>query len=318
MAKARSILVVVDPTTTEQPAFLRARALAGTLGLTLKLLICVHQGLPVGVQRTTNPRAARRAVLERHLAHLDSLGRASTGIEVSTKAVWDRPLHEAIIRETLRCEPAFVMKGSHYHSALSRALITHTDWLLIRDCPTPLWLVRGPAWTGPPRIAAFVDPMHEHDKPADLDRRILAQASSLAAGLRAELHAIHCHDSTTLSADFCEPCTARGARTLDNELLVEHAARLRDLAAAHDIDPGRTHLHGGPPAEAIPLASRELGVQLAVMGAVNRSRLEQAFLGSTAERVLDRLACDVLIIKPKRFESPVTYRAQAADFMELP
>ncbi len=37
---------------------------------------------------------------------------------------------------------------------------------------------------------------------------------------------------------------------------------------------------------------------LVVMGAVSRSGLERLFVGSTAEHVLDDLACDVLIVKP--------------------
>jgi nucleotide-binding universal stress UspA family protein len=31
---------------------------------------------------------------------------------------------------------------------------------------------------------------------------------------------------------------------------------------------------------------------------VSRSRLQQLFVGSTAELVLDRLPCDVLVVKP--------------------
>jgi nucleotide-binding universal stress UspA family protein len=34
---------------------------------------------------------------------------------------------------------------------------------------------------------------------------------------------------------------------------------------------------------------------------VSRSRLEEIFIGSTAERVLDRIPCDTLVIKPVEF-----------------
>jgi nucleotide-binding universal stress UspA family protein len=34
------------------------------------------------------------------------------------------------------------------------------------------------------------------------------------------------------------------------------------------------------------------------MGAVARSRLRRLLVGSTAEAVMDRLACDVLAVKP--------------------
>jgi universal stress protein E len=41
------------------------------------------------------------------------------------------------------------------------------------------------------------------------------------------------------------------------------------------------------------------------MGAVSRSGLKSIFIGNTAERVLDRLQCDLLVVKPRRFESRV-------------
>lgn len=41
------------------------------------------------------------------------------------------------------------------------------------------------------------------------------------------------------------------------------------------------------------------------MGAVSRSALTRLFIGHTAERVIDTLACDVLIVKPAGFKSRV-------------
>jgi universal stress protein E len=40
-----------------------------------------------------------------------------------------------------------------------------------------------------------------------------------------------------------------------------------------------------------------------VMGAISRRALERLFVGSTAEAVLDRLPCDVMIVKPAEFAS---------------
>ena len=45
----------------------------------------------------------------------------------------------------------------------------------------------------------------------------------------------------------------------------------------------------------------EAGADFVVMGAVSRTRLQEIFIGSTAERVLDRLPCDVLVVKPGDF-----------------
>jgi len=317
MARKELILVVVDPTATEQPAVTRGIDMARRLGMRLELLACVHEGRPVSMPRGVEPRSARRAVLCGQLEKLRRLAADCDDIEVTTRAIWDRPLYEGIIRATLRGEPRLVMKDSHYHSAISRALVTNTDWQLIRHCPAPLWLVRGGPWSASPRIGAFVDPTRDMDKPADLDHRILDEAIGLSRGLGGQMHAVHCHDSDALPADFCAPCAGVEAAVLNAESQAEHARWLRELLDDHDIPASQVHLRRGQPAEMIPAIAREVELDLAVMGAITRSRLHQAFIGSTTEQVLDKLPCDVLVIKPERFESAVTYRPQADDFMEM-
>jgi universal stress protein E len=44
-----------------------------------------------------------------------------------------------------------------------------------------------------------------------------------------------------------------------------------------------------------------------IMGAISRSGLQRAFIGSTAERVLDRLPCDALIVKPPGFSASLPF-----------
>ena len=46
----------------------------------------------------------------------------------------------------------------------------------------------------------------------------------------------------------------------------------------------------------------ELHADVLVMGAVSRRGLKRLFLGNTAEEVLDKLPCDLLIVKPAGFE----------------
>jgi universal stress protein E len=63
---------------------------------------------------------------------------------------------------------------------------------------------------------------------------------------------------------------------------------------------GRGHVHieqGGPRAQLLALTDR-IRADVVVMGAVSRRGLARVFLGNTAEDVLDRLGCDLLIVKP--------------------
>jgi universal stress protein E len=49
-----------------------------------------------------------------------------------------------------------------------------------------------------------------------------------------------------------------------------------------------------------------------VTGAVSRSGWRRLLIGSTAERLLDRLDCDLLIINPRDFRTRVPRKASLA------
>jgi universal stress protein E len=64
-------------------------------------------------------------------------------------------------------------------------------------------------------------------------------------------------------------------------------------------------LRRGEPAEVIPEFVVAEGIDLVVMGTVARAGLAGMLIGNTAERVLRKLPCSVLTVKPNGFVSPV-------------
>jgi nucleotide-binding universal stress UspA family protein len=78
----------------------------------------------------------------------------------------------------------------------------------------------------------------------------------------------------------------------------------RVLKSAH-IPRARRHLIPRHPIDAIPELAHQTRCAIVVMGAVSRSGLKSIFIGNTAERVLDSLRCDLLVVKPPRFETRV-------------
>jgi universal stress protein E len=54
-------------------------------------------------------------------------------------------------------------------------------------------------------------------------------------------------------------------------------------------------------AECLPRLAAEWHADIVVMGAIARSGLRRVLIGSTAERVLESLPCDVLVVKPPDF-----------------
>ena len=55
----------------------------------------------------------------------------------------------------------------------------------------------------------------------------------------------------------------------------------------------------------IPDLSEHLQAGIVVLGTVGRTGLSAAFLGNTAEQVIDHLRCDLLALKPDQYQTPV-------------
>jgi universal stress protein E len=305
MAESRRILVIVDPTSDEQPAVERAVWLAERLGATVELFICAYEQHLAG-QRFYNSdslRTAREALIDGHLRRLRELARSmeTTGVALSVDARWDHPLDEGIDRKVLEVKPYLVVKDTHYHSAIKRSIFSNTDWNLIQNCPAPLLLVKPRAITGEPCVMAAVDPVHEHDKPAELDHQILSRAEELCRAVEGHLHVFHAFDpapaiaaaTTTMMTPISAPVSE-----LTEELKRRHRQALDDLLEEHPLRASELHVHQGSAQKLLIALAVHIKADFVVMGAVSRRGLKRLFIGSTAELVLDHLPCDLLIVKP--------------------
>jgi universal stress protein E len=157
-----------------------------------------------------------------------------------------------------------------------------------------------------PCFVAAVDPLHERDKPADLDRKILTTAGELARAFDGELHVFHAFDiaeALAVSTDSMTMPIALPVRELADAARAEHTAAVHALCAEHGVPPERSHVHQGRTRELLMTLTEQLRADTVVMGAVSRSGLKGLFLGNTAEDVLDRLHCDLLIVKPAGFHA---------------
>jgi len=299
MPRNETILIVVDPTAEAHPAVERGMYLAKACGMRVELFICGYSPQLVSSQLLNADKLdrAKHGYVNDQKKFLTALAEPylADGIDVTIKSSWDRPLYEGIIRQALHSDARLVMKDTHYHSRLQRVLFTNTDWHLIRSCPAPLWLVRADTAYEAPVVLASVDPMHEYDKPAALDARLMSEAFEFADELGGVVHVFHAYNP------FIDP---------DDPKRIEEAHRqtMQTLAEEFQIPGERLHVHAGNTIDLLPQTATDIGANLVVMGAVSRSRLEYAIVGSTAENVLDLLSCDVLIIKPKGFVSPVTFK----------
>jgi universal stress protein E len=247
--------------------------------------------------------AGRRALLLRSARQLKS-----QGLRVTWEAAWDFPPAHAIVRQALAVKADLIVAESHRRTRLARWALANTDWDLIRESPCPVWLAKRQRHGRRPLVLAAVDPAHAHAKPSGLDDRVLGAANAAARALGGRVALLHVMDLRRLE----RPAFLKGLPPEDLQPPPAMKARaqsaVRRLARRHGVAKEDVLLRQGVPAVAIAAAAKKLAADVLVMGGVSRSAAEGAYIGDTAELVLDEVACDVLVVKPRGFRTTVRRR----------
>lgn len=323
MSAIRRILVAVkDPWARSSPAVRKASQLARALGARVQLFHALSNPLYIDVaavegvtlselEETARARATRRVeTLARRLE--------KAGVRVESSVQWDFPPHEAVIRAARSFGADLIIAERHATAHHFPWLLRFTDFELLRLAPVPVLLVKTRRAYEHPAILAAVDPSHSYAKPLKLDREILRSAALLSHALRGSLHAVFAYDPLPVAG--LDPGLALTGVT---DVIVAETRERANKALARtlngaSIPPSRRHVVPQHPINGIQGAAAELRCSIVVMGAISRSGFKRLVLGNTAERVLDELPCDVLIVKPKRFTSHVPRTRRGPQLMTLP
>jgi universal stress protein E len=300
-ASPNTILAVVDVLEQrEQPVVERAGWLAERVGAAVELFACDYDSdIDAGRVATVwvPEPGVREQLLATHRRRLETLAEPlrRRGIDVSVEVAWDYPQHEAVLRHVAARRPWLVAKNTVHHNIVQRTLLTNTDWQLVRTCPVPLLLVKPREIAPRPIVLAAVDPVHEHDKPAALDDAIYRFAADLADKADGSLQVVHAF-STPLGVELPPDVRER--------LATEHRDAMASFTSSHAIPAENVHLLEGLAHECLQHAVEAQHADFLVMGVIARRGFDALFIGSTAARVLDRLPCDLIVIKAPGFETP--------------
>jgi len=308
--KLRHILVAIGdlhhPSKTELH---KAAALAKKSGASIELFHVIDEPDPARSYPETATKETmarqRAALVSKYQDRLERFARDKSlhGMRVTCTAAWDHPTYDAIARRALATHADLVIAATRGHRFGARLVLRNTDWELIRHCPVPLLLVKSHRPYDKPVVLAAVDPFHAVAKPDELDVQLVDAADKFARLLRGTTHLFHAY----MPLIAVEPAAASAAplMVLPPEVEQAHAQQIERavnrLAERAGIPRVRRHIQMGSVAGELSALTRLTHASLVVMGAVSRSALARLFIGNTAERVLDKLACDVLVVKPRGF-----------------
>lgn len=285
------ILVVIEADEPAQPALDKATMLAKLADCELELIVSdFNSFLEDGYfYDPLQAKELRYQHGEHRLAELEAMAAPlrEQGLTVSVSTAWENPPHKGIVSRAKMLDASLVIKTTRKHNKLARHFLANEDWELVRYCPTPLLLVKDLPWSGEPTFIAAIDPEHLHDKPSNLDQKLISSTLALAAICGGDMHLYHSTWKPPLAGIY--PLDADSGRS-EQALLA--------LARDYQIKEEVCHCDNDPVALSLPQLTEEIGASAVVMGAISRSRIDRIMIGSTAERLLDELDCDVFIIKP--------------------
>ncbi|MGC1523294.1 MAG: universal stress protein [Steroidobacteraceae bacterium] len=295
------------------PAVLKAAQLARAFGAQLELF----HGLTAPVYADTDQarerglRSLEEDLRQKALRRLEAIADRLRlhSIKVTVSAEWDYPAHEAIVRRAQAIKADLIVASLHAGRHRMPWLLRLTDWELVRGSPVPLLLVKNPHPYRRAAVLAAIDPSHAHAKPLQLDKDILHTGKMLSAALKGRLHAMHAYSVIPMGA-LPEGITPGTLEAIQED--GERRAKLRFSRALRMARIARAcqHLIAGQPVDAIAEASRRSRCSIVVMGAISRSGYKRLLVGNTAERILDELTCDIMVIKPEVFRSDIPHASR--------
>lgn len=307
MQRFKNILCVLDSQSPDSPAFQQAVGLAVENQGRLKLVDVVRD---FGwLKRTFTPAYDKliERLTEDKSRRLDekAAGLRSRGIDVTTRVLHGKSSVE-ITRQVLADGHDVVIKDAKGANG-SRGYFGSTGMRLLRICPCPIWITRPDPNQHVDCVLAAIDVSSPDEAHADLNRKIMELARSLAEREEAELKVVHAWNifGETLLRSHMDDDEYDDMLQSVASSTRKHFDQFAQPYSLTSQSPG-VLLCQGDAGHVIPQLVESEGVDLVVMGTVGREGLSGAIMGNTAEMILNQVRCSVLAVKPDSFVTHVS------------
>lgn len=175
---------------------------------------------------------------------------------------------------------------------------------LARKCPSPLWCVPKLASTRVGRVLVAVDATLADGSTNAASRSLLAFVATLFQS-EVELHVVHAwhvRPIPNMEAHFGASVTAPLIQARREEARVALTALVEETLGAREVT---LHCLQGDAGIVVPALAARLNADVVALGNTARHSLPGFLIGRTAETMIGRLRCGVMVVKAPGFKSPV-------------
>ena len=299
MKEVKTVLVGLDfqpgsasLTEGSRTAAKRALDLAGHVGAQVEYLHAAywnpeHESVEPPASHAERLRSVEALVKERG-------GSGKVTLTDSDEAPWLALTHRVLAKQA-----DLVVVAKRNQSKVQDRRLGSTSLKLIHNCPGAVWVVRPDHHAKHRKILAATDLSPVGD-------RAVEYAAFMAEAELSELHVVHAWQMTM-------ELQMSAGRISEEEFQAEERAIVQKAEDHIRAVPGVAALgeqvtltiQRDTPSHAVLVATDQHDPDLAVFGTVSRGGIAGLLVGNTAERLLYRLDCSLLTVKPDDFVCPV-------------
>src|SRR5690606_13458021 len=107
----------------------------------------------------------------------------------SHEVVWEKHIHKWVTKYAQKNQPELIIKTGHRSETM---LYTPTDWLILRECKSPVLITAQSRIKKSSVIMAAIDMETEIAEKKKLNTKILNHAAQLAKSFAVDLHLVYC------------------------------------------------------------------------------------------------------------------------------
>ena len=207
-----------------------------------------------------------------------------------------------LVRTVQRDQIDLVVKSVDSHSRLANMMLGNLDLKILHHCPCPVLILKPSRRRVLRNVLAAVDPDAHTGEEQQLNREIMEAAASMATPTSAQLHVLHVLEKLGRVTGAHK----EDIQTLHKALRDDVARKMVRLLDDHAHLSFKDHLRTGHPDAVIEKFIDERDIDLLVMGSVARSGVSGIVVGNTAEKILSRVNCSVMTLKPTGWQSPIS------------
>lgn len=206
------------------------------------------------------------------------------------RSEWCERVHSAIVTEAERTAAGLIVMMSSHHSLLANLAHAPDDWHLLRDAPCPV-LMMTRSVGDIDNVVAAVDCLDDSDQQQTLSARVIDQARALALAYQVPLTVMTVVPDPALI--YASMVNVPVSIDYLSEIEQRADAQLRVLLAHVGVTADTVLVKSGRVEDVL---INTTGQGLLVIGSRANKGVKGLLLGNTAERVLNHMQGDLLVV----------------------